>query len=649
MQPLNLDSLMPDDADRHEITRSFNNTESDYPKDKLVHQLFEEQAGRSPESVAVAYGERRLSYGELNGKANQLARHLRRCGVGPGVLVGICMHRCPELIVAILAVLKSGGAYVPLDPSYPKNRLAAMMRDIDLAVLLTAEDLRDALPEHKALMFRLDQDWSAVAAEDTGDLPVSATPEDLAYVVFTSGSTGKAKAAAVHHRGWTNLLSWFKTEFRIEPADRTLLISSFSFDITQRSIAMPLVAGGELHLLTSKFYDPRLAFKTIGEQKITLLNCAPSMFYPLIENPAEWDLANLRSLRVLFLGGEAISGSRLQHWAEMPDCRTEVVNVYGAAECTDVSSFYRLNDYRRYVESSVPIGTPIFNSRLYLLNEELCPVPFGTVGEICIAGDGVGKGYINDAALTAGKFVLDPLADRPGERLYRTGDLGKFLPDRMLAFVGRVDQEVKLHGARIHLGDIETALRYSPLVREAVVLKKTYGLDERLVAYLVLDGERAPAELETRLTAFLGDRLPPYMVPGEYRIFREMPLTPNGKIDRKALLDSDGEPPTTTGIAVREELELGGGAAVGAPALTATEDVLIELWRKILRVDRAGVNDDFFDLGGDSLKAITLIGEISKRLAIKIPLGAVFEAPTIRDLSKRIGKSSRPANGPPVR
>jgi amino acid adenylation domain-containing protein len=514
-----------------------NETRTPYPRDTCIHQLFERQAESNPDAVALVHGERSLSYRELNGRANQLARYLRKLGVGPDMLVGICMHRCPELVVAILGVLKAGGAYVPLDPTYPKKRLAAMFEDIDMPVLLTQYQLTFNLPARKAKTIFIDTDLPAIARERADNLPAGPLVPSLAYVIFTSGSTGRPKAAAVFHRGWTNLMNWFVTEFKIGPTDKVLVVSSFSFDITQRSIVMPLIAGGQLHLLGSVSFVPGMVCNTIGRNGISLMNCAPSMFYLLIEEADRPALEKLRPLRALFLGGEPISASRLRHWAQSEGRSTEIVNVYGVAECTDVSSSYRLRDYQRYAASSVPAGKPIFNTQIYILDEALVRVPFGEPGEICIAGDGVGRGYINDAALTEKKFVANPFGGDPGALLYRTGDLGRFLPDGTLEFVGRVDHQVKIRGLRIDLGDIETTLRQHHSVKEAVVMmSKEHGAgDQRLVAYVVARHSPAGAKLVPQLRSFVKERLPQYMVPSDFVMLEKMPLSPNGKIDRDAL------------------------------------------------------------------------------------------------------------------
>lgn len=519
----------------HSHPEGWNDTQRDYPAGRCIHQLFEDHAERTPDAIALVCGQQELTYRELNQRANELAGRLRGLGVGPNVLVGIYLHRCVELIVGMLATLKAGGAYVPLDPAYPQKRIAAMLDDVDLKVLLTRQSLLPGLPEHRATAVCLDQEWNgAIQATATATAP---RPDHLAYVIFTSGSTGKAKAAGVFHHGWMNLMHWFVNEFDVQPSDKVLIISSFSFDITQRSIVMPLIRGAQLHLLASESYDLTLIHRTVFEKKITLLNCAPSAFYPLVETLKEPPTEKLRSLRILFLGGEAISAGRLKKWIESPGCSTEVANVYGAAECTDVSTFYRLRDYQRYCASSVPAGKPIFNTQVYLLNEELEPVPFGSMGEICIAGEGVGMGYINDSALTAQKFVENPFSEIPGDRLYRTGDLARFLDDGNLEFVGRVDHQAKVRGQRIDLGDIESSIRQHPDVKEAVALTiQGRNGDHSVTAYIVPKQPGTPhEELGQQVKGFLRERLPDYMVPSEFQFLKELPLSPNGKADRNAL------------------------------------------------------------------------------------------------------------------
>ncbi len=514
--------------------------------DPSIHRLFEAQAAARPDATALVQGDRHFSYRELNERANQLAHALIRRGVGRDQAVGICMHRSSEIIIGILATLKAGGAYIPFDPTYPRERLATMFGDIAVKVLLTKADVRAFIPDQAAPILMLDDDWPEIAGESAENPDLASDPDSLAYVIFTSGSTGKPKAAAVSHRGWSNLMLWFAGEFAIQPVDKVLVISSFSFDITQRSIAMPLVVGAELHLLGANLFDPGLVLRTVAKQQITITNCPPIMLYLMLESARDKRLEQLRSLRLLFLGGEAISASRLAPLAQAEACGPDVVNVYGVAECTDVSSFYRLSDYQRYIGSSVPIGRPIRNTTLHLLDEQMRPVADGAPGEICIGGIGVGRGYLNDARLSAEKFVADPFSPTPGAQLYKTGDLGRWGADGNLDYLGRSDHQVKLRGLRIELGEIEAALRRHEWVREAVVLSvEGPAGDPLLVAFLALHQASAPKDLTAGLRAFLKEQLPKYMIPGTFTVLAEMPLNPNGKIDRKALLQraAAGLPP----------------------------------------------------------------------------------------------------------
>jgi amino acid adenylation domain-containing protein len=601
----------------------WNSTRAEYPSNKCMHELFEQRVAETPGAIALVCGTRQLTYEELNQKANQLANYLRKQGAGPDVLVGICLHRSLEMIIGILGTLKAGAAYVPLDPAYPQQRLASMVEDVDLRILLTSQEMLRILPEVKTKLICLDSDWAQIATENADNLSLPVSVKSLCYVIFTSGSTGKAKAAAVFHRGWTNLMHWFVTEFNLKPEDKVLVISSFSFDITQRSIVMPLISGAQLHLLASNYYDPGLILQTIAEQSITRMNCAPSTFYPLTEN-SRVSFPKLRSLRTLFLGGEAISASRIREWAESSDCNAEIANVYGAAECSDVSTFYVLKDYQRYVAGSVPIGKPIFNTQVYLLDESLGPVAFGMPGEICIAGDGVGWGYINDSALTEEKFVTNPFSNDSGSRLYRTGDLARFSPDGNLEFIGRVDHQVKLRGFRIDLGDIESNLRQHKEVKEAVVLSKTFTeQDQRLVAFVV-PRHRGGSRDQTgsQLRSFLKQRLPEYMVPNDVVILEEMPLNPNGKTDRNALLSMD-------------ILTLGTKAGPEEPR-TPEECALATIFAGVLKLERVGIIDNFFDLGGHSYLVTETLGQIADHFHVHLSIFDFLANPRVTDLLKRI-------------
>jgi amino acid adenylation domain-containing protein len=590
-----------------------------------MHQLFERRALESPSATALVCGDERLSYEELNARANRLARRLRQADARANVPVGICMYRSVDMIVSLLACLKAGAAYVPIDPSYPEKRIAGMLQQANLKVILTHKAVVPTLPGQRLETVCLDSDRETIAAEDGSNLAPAAGPEDLCYVIFTSGSTGVAKAAAVCNRGWINLMYWFVTEFDVQPADRVLVASSFSFDITQRSIVMPLIRGAELHLLPSRTFDAELTLTTVAESRITIVNCAPSTFYPLVEAHAAVADRMLRSLRILFLGGEAISATRIRRWAEGAEGQTEVVNVYGAAECSDVSTFYRLRDYARYVAASVPIGMPIYNTQIYLLGEDLKPVDAGESGELCIAGDGVGKGYINDESLTAEKFVPNPFSTDPEDKLYRTGDLARLLPDGTLEFIGRKDHQVKLRGFRIDLGDVESTLRQNGSVREVVVLPREFGPnDQRLIAFAVPQQKGMPRhQLSDELRAFSKERLPDHMIPSDFVVLPEMPLSPNGKIDRNALV----------------AMEIEGTVRTGADEpRTPVETKVASLLAKTLKVDRIGVRDNFFDLGGNSYLLTEVLVALSADLGARVSITDFLAGPSVAQLAEVIGK-----------
>jgi amino acid adenylation domain-containing protein/FkbM family methyltransferase len=483
--------VMPE-AERRQVMYEWNATHREYEREKCVHELFEEQAERAPEAVAAVFEDEVLSYGELNRRANQLAHYLRGLGVGPDARVGICLERSLEMVVGLLAMLKAGGAYVPLDAGYPAERLGQMIADARMPVIVTHERLLERVSAEGAHEVCLDRDSEAIARASEENLVSGVSPENLAYVIYTSGSTGRPKGAGVFHRGFVNLLSWYLNEFVLSASDRVLLVSSFSFDLTQKNIFAPLIAGGRLYLSAPGYYDAAAIRQEIYEREITLLNCTPSAFYPLINGADQNAHFQLASLRRLFLGGEPISLRNLSSWLASPHFRAEIVNTYGPTECTDVSAFHRLNRAMASSSSSAPIGKPILNTRLAIVARNLNLLPIGVVGELCVMGDGAGAGYLNDPALTAAKFLPDPFSDEPGGRLYKTGDLARYLPDGNIEFLGRVDHQVKVRGFRIELEEIETALEQHPAVgRAAVVTKEFTPEDIRLIAYLAPDETRA--------------------------------------------------------------------------------------------------------------------------------------------------------------
>lgn len=589
---------------------------------RTVIGLFEAQTARAPLRRAVAGMAGDLSYQELNASANRLARCLERSGIGNGDRVGICLERGLDLMVAVLATLKVGAAYVPLDPAYPADRLAYMTEAAGVSTVITVRPLASACPHARSM--ELDQLAGALARENAENLLPVATPESLLYVIFTSGSTGRPKGAGVFHRGFVNLLDWFTEDFAIGQTDRVLLVSSLSFDLTQKNLFAPLVTGGELHLLAPGPYDPSLVLRATEDREITLLNATPSAFYPLVETPGR-----MPTLRCAFLGGEPINPQRLSPWVLAGDFQCEIVNTYGPTECTDICAFYRLKpeDYQNGT-TSVPIGRAIPGVRLQIVDASLAPAD---AGELCVAGAGVGAGYVNDASLTAERFIEDPFSRR-GDKRYRTGDSVRRREDGELEFIGRIDHQVKIHGFRVEPGEIETTLANAPGVREAIVLVEHVGAAPALVAVLTLEAENPRWPSVVR--AFAEQRLPPHMVPNRFVAVADFPHSPNGKVDRRAL---------------QEMLSTSSSAApLSAPPDNregAVEGAIAGIWRKVLGVSDIGLDDNFFERGGNSLRLIQCQSWLRSEVGADLPITDLFQYPTIRTLAARLAPPT-PAGTP---
>jgi amino acid adenylation domain-containing protein len=590
------------------------------------------QAARTPLALAVADPEGSLTYAELDARANRLARRLLEVGGGPGELVGLCLPRSAELVVALLAVLKAGASYMPLDPNDPRERLALLLDDARPAVLVSRSDFAGRLPERHGRALWLDREDRARGGGGPGELPPPPSPEDLLYVIYTSGSTGRPKGAGVSHGGFANLLAWYTGEFGFDAADRVLLLSSFSFDLTQKNFFAPLLVGGELHLAPAH-YDPAQLVATVERSGITRLNCTPSAFYPLVERGEPERLASLRSV---FLGGEPIAPARLAPWLGAPGCRAEVVNTYGPTECTDVVAFHRLAA-ADLGSGSAPLGRPIPNARLAVLGAAFEPVPAGVAGELSIGGICPGLGYLDDPALTADRFLPDPLAGPPGQRLYRTGDLARYRPDGTLEYLGRIDHQVKVRGFRIELGEIEAVLLAHPGVRAAAVLARAdVPGDPRLVAYVVPQGDAPGSAAE--LFRHLAAALPAYMVPASFVFLDSLPQNASGKVDRRAL-----PPPADLGS--REP------AGLAAPR-TPAEELLCEIWADVLGLPRVGIHDNFFGLGGHSLLAPRIVLRLRDAFGAEVPVRALFQHPTVAGLAGVVAEAqgeSRDAEPPLVR
>ncbi|MCM3268071.1 non-ribosomal peptide synthetase [Paenibacillus elgii] len=617
------------EAEKRQLERVSGETALPYPAAGTICERFEQQVARTRERTALVFGGQTISYGELNRQANRLAHRLQALGVGPDTPVGVCLDRSPELVAGLLAVLKAGGAYVPLDPALPPERLGYMTERAGVKALVTKLAWAERLAVRPDLaVVCLDDGAAGLEAEPEHNPDSKAGTGHLMYVIFTSGSTGTPKGASVYRSGFENLLQWYTCEFGMTEEDRVLLISSPSFDLTQKNIFAPLVTGGQLVLLPSGPYDAGEVVSLIERHGITLLNGTPSAFYPLLDITASAGYGALATLRYVFLGGEPIAADRLTAWTASEACRSEVVNTYGPTECTDVTVYGRLTNMPSLVGKPVPIGRPVAGTRVYILNRELGLQPMGLPGELCIAGVQVGGGYVGDAELTADKFVANPYGDELSPVLYRTGDLARYLPDGTIEYLGRIDHQVKLRGYRIEPGEIEAALRECAGVKDAfVITREDLPGDVRLVAYAVpeeeaREGAASDSELPGLWRSELRRKLPDYMVPTAIVVMAVLPLSPNGKVDRKALPAPEIGPATDVDYV--------------APR-TPVEAKLSELWKAVLGLSAAvGVKDNFFDLGGHSLRATTLGAKIHRSLNVSLSLRQMFQYPTLELMAQTI-------------
>ncbi len=608
-------------SERTHLLDTWNATAHPLPATTLP-ALFETQVAKTPEAVAVVCGGQRLTYHELNAHTNQLAHHLQALGVGPGDRIGVCLERSPELVIAVLGILKAGGAYVPLDVDAPPERLTALCQEARLALVLTSQGRRPSLPV-AARVRCLDTDQAAIARRPRENFRAPLSPDATAYVICTSGSTGRPKVTGATHRGCVNLVRWYLQEFEITSRDKVLLMTSASFDLTQKNLFAPLSVGGTLVLFPSDVYDPRGIAAVIAEQRITLVNCTPSAWYPVIEEVDASALHQLASLRHVVLGGEPITLARLRPWLASPHGHAQLTNSYGPTECTDVCAAHRLTAEEREGTAPVPIGRPVWNTQLLVLNQTLQPQPVGVPGELCILGMGVGTGYVNDPRLTAEKFLPSPFGQQPGARLYKTGDLVRWRPDGTLELLGRSDFQVKLRGFRIELGEIEAALARHPAVREAVVLLREEAPgDPRLAAYVVL--HQGSALTLTDLRTALRQQLPDYMVPAAVVVLEALPLTPHGKVDRQRLPAPEPS---------RRQAD----ADYLAPQ-TELERTIASIWQELLHVESVGLHDNFFDLGAHSLLLIQAHRKLQEILRRDFSLIDFFRYPTTRSLAEALSQ-----------
>jgi amino acid adenylation domain-containing protein len=623
---------MLSESERRQILYEWNETRAEYAADKSIHELFEEQAERTPDAIAVVYEEEQVSYAELNRRANRLAHYLISRGVGPDVLVGVCLERSIEAIVGIFAILKAGGAYVPLDPDYPEQRVAFMLRNAQAQLLLTQSHLLKSLPQSESKAVCLDEDWEDVSRHSHENPGVIVSDANLAYVIYTSGSTGIPNGVAMTHRAVTNLMIWQSRQFREDEAQRTLQFSSMSFDVSLQEIFSSLCRGGTLILIgAEQRSDPESLLSLLREKDVERLHMPNAALQQLAE-VAESSGRVPASLQVIVPSGEQLRISpAVKHLFEaLPSCKLD--NQYGPSE-THVTTAYRLGPRLEDWPTLPPLGRPIANTEIYLLDEELQVVPPGVAGELYIGGVALARGYLNRQEVTAEKFIPDPFGGNAGARLYRTGDVARYLADGNIEFLGRVDHQVKVRGYRIELGEVEAVMAQHWGVRQvAVTVREDVPGDKRLVAYVVAEQESAVEVSE--LQSYLKERVPEYMVPSAIVLMEEMPLTPSGKVNRKGLPSPSARRP--------EHLQ-----GYVAPR-SETEQVLAEIWSEVLGIERVGVHDDFFELGGHSLLAVRLWSQLRQKFDQNLPLASIFQFNTIEQLAGLLDSSDPLARMSPL-
>ena len=594
-------------VERRQLLVEWNNTQTDYAGDQCIHQLFEAQVGRTPNATAVVFENERMTYRELNRRANQLARQLLKLGVGPDVLVGICVERSLEMVVGLLGILKAGGAYVPLDPAYPRERLSFMLEDAEVLVLLTQDRLLESLPESRARVVCLDTGWHEIAKEDTENPIGRSGPENLAYVIYTSGSTGKPKGVQIPHRAVVNFLASMSQKPGMTDRDRLLAVTTLSFDIAGLEIYLPLSLGASLEIVSREVSsDGNQLLSKLATSGATVMQATPARWHMLLE--AGWE--GSPDLKIL-CGGEPVSRKLADQLLQKAG---SLWNMYGPTETTIWSTISKVESG----QGAVSIGRPIANTQIFLLDDALQPVPVGVAAELYIGGDGLARGYLNRPELTAEKFIANPFSQEPEARLYKTGDLARYLPNGEIEFLGRIDHQVKIRGFRIELGEIEAVLRQHRAVNETVIVaREDVPGDKRLVAYFVPAQEPGPTVGELR--DFLNAELPDYMVPSAFVALKAMPLTPNGKVNRRAL-----PPPEQSNLAPKENF---------APARDVIESQLVKIWESVLGVRPIGVRHNFFELGGHSLLAVRLMHRIEQAFGKILPLAILFQAPTVEQLA----------------
>ena len=615
--------------ERSRILFDWNQTQAKFVP-QCLHQLFEAQVERDSSATAAICRGESLTYGELNQKANQLAHYLQTKGVTSGSLVGLCIERSLEMVVAVLAILKAGGAYVPLDLSNPTARIAFILEDTQAKILLTQESLRSKLPAQIEQTICIDRDWHSIAQQSVENLNLTTKVEDLAHIVYTSGSTGKPKGVMLSHGNLSHYAQSLQSAFDITPGDVYLHRGSIALIVSARQLLMPLAQGATAVIVSKEeTKDPLGLFELIKRHGVTIVDHVPSFwrnFWGILhqQTDSRADLLD-NKVRLVAAGGEQVTPEIYQCWRETFKPHVKLANIYGQTEGTGVVTVYPIPERLDRRFKSLPVGRPIPNMRVYLLDERLQPVPIGVTSEIHISGRGVAQGYLNRPELTAEKFVPNPYVE--GERLYKTGDLGRYLPDGSIQFLGRRDRQVNIQGLRIELGEIEAVLSQHPLVQEAAVVVRENRLGETLFAYIVPSiGSQPTIEM---LRGYLLEKLPSYMIPNGFSFMEEFPQTTSGKVDRRTLSTLD--------------------LAESSPAIPPNDELeaeIVQMLQGILGIASIGIQDNFIELGGNSLLAARLVTEIEHRYKQQIPLSQVFQASTPQTLAKLIRQDEQ-VNYPP--
>lgn len=607
------------EVELHQVLVEWNNTQADYPQDKCIHQLFEEKVQQYPDSIAVNFANKQLTYQELNNCSNKLAHHLEKIGVGSEVLVGICILQSIEMIIGLLGILKAGGAYVPLDPSYPEERLNFMLEDAQVSVLLTQENLLKHFTGFSNPIISIDKDWKIITQEKEDNLKSDLNSDNLAYIIYTSGSTGKPKGVAVPHKA-VNRLVCNTNYIKLSPSDKIAQASNASFDAATFEIWGALLNGAQLVGISKDVtISPHELALQLREKGINVLFLTSALFQQIVRDVPQ----AFATLKYFLFGGETVDTRWIKKILQSGTPK-HLIHVYGPTENTTFSSYYCVEELPSAI--SLPIGIPITNTQIYILDTYLQLVPIGITGELYMGGEGLAREYLNCTELTAKNFITHPFSNKPKARLYKTGDLARYLPDGNIEFLGRIDNQVKIRGFRIELSEIEAVLSQHPAVKETIVIAGEDVPDDKyLVAYIVLKQEQIPMEdvqsFASLLRQFLKEKLPEYMVPRAYMVLKSLPLTANGKVDRHAL----PIPETITFhnldyVAPRSQVE----------------ELLAQIWAKVLGKEQVGVHDNFFELGGHSLLATQLTSRIRDTFQIDLPVRNLFEAPTVEQLAKYI-------------